>query len=297
MMKPADLIETADGAWVLPGAVNLGLVRAGEGFLAVDSGLGEDSAKALLAAARKLGGEITMVFTTHGHADHCGGNEYLQRKTGARVLAPPGEAPFLAQPWLEPAMLAGGAPFPEIRGRFLQAKACRVDAAVEPGPLVDAADAEVIGLPGHSPDMCGLRAGGTLFAADAFFPEETIAKHALVYHYHPRRFLESLERLTRWRSLAIVPSHGPARVADLDAVAAANRRHVLDVEGMVLDMIARPMGRESLAAQLAVRLGVPGTPGAWALALGAVQGYLTGLREAGMASCGVREGKLLWSRA
>ncbi|MFI4914139.1 MAG: hydroxyacylglutathione hydrolase [Steroidobacterales bacterium] len=43
--------------------------------------------QAVLAAARKRGLEIRQILNTHEHLDHTGGNEKLQRATGATILA------------------------------------------------------------------------------------------------------------------------------------------------------------------------------------------------------------------
>lgn len=290
-----DIVELADGAWVLTGPVNLGLVRGPEGLLAVDAGLDEESAGRLLEAAAALGGPLTRVFVTHGHADHCGGCRALARRAGVQVLAPEGEAPFVENTWLDPAVLAGGTPFRELRGKFLQARPCRVDRRVGPGPLPGAVEAEVVPLPGHSADMCGLRAGKVLFAADAFFPPELIVKHGLLYNLHPHRFLESLAVLEKGGG-TVVPAHGPAVGLDLAGALAANRRHLAEVEAATLELLSEPTGREELAAALARRFGAPSGHASWALALGATQGYLTALREEDLVYSHPVGGRLLWRR-
>lgn len=42
----------------------------------------------ILARLETLGWELSCIFTTHWHADHCGGNAHLKEVTGARIFGP-----------------------------------------------------------------------------------------------------------------------------------------------------------------------------------------------------------------
>ncbi|MGH2533794.1 MAG: MBL fold metallo-hydrolase [Thermomicrobiales bacterium] len=84
------IIELTERVAVVPGGVNVGVVRAdGNRCIMVDTGLNETNAKRVLKAIREeLGGEVVAILTTHGHADHFGGNAAVVKRTGARVYAP-----------------------------------------------------------------------------------------------------------------------------------------------------------------------------------------------------------------
>lgn len=64
------------------------------GFLVRDPESGEcavidtPDAQACLDEAAKLGWKISMIWNTHWHADHAGGNGAVQKPTGARIFAP-----------------------------------------------------------------------------------------------------------------------------------------------------------------------------------------------------------------
>ncbi len=296
-------LAAAPGVWVLPGPVNLGLVDVGGALLAVDSGLDAEAALRLIAGAGAIGLPLAGVFNTHGHADHCGGNHRLAKLPGLRILAPHGEVPLVEHGFYDPISLVGGAPFPEIRGKFLHPRPSHVDTAVGPGPLpIDfrgaGAPPEVVSLPGHGIDMCGLRAGGVFFTADAFFPPDIIVKHRLLYHFHPRRALATLGTLPDDGATRLVPSHGVplAPPGETARHIRANAEHILRVEEAVLGLLAKPLGREEVAAALARSLGLADNHVVWALTLGTVQGYLTGLRELGLVESSVEGGKLAWRR-
>ena len=92
---------------VLPGGVNIGVVRIDERHcVLIDSGLNDTSARRALKAARdELGAQIVAIVTTHGHADHFGGNAFLVKRTGADVYAPAFDEAILRYPILQPSLL------------------------------------------------------------------------------------------------------------------------------------------------------------------------------------------------
>jgi glyoxylase-like metal-dependent hydrolase (beta-lactamase superfamily II) len=64
--------------------VNAYLVREGDGFTLVDTGLGR-AADRLLSIARRSGGEVRRIALTHGHLDHAGSLDALRKRLGADV--------------------------------------------------------------------------------------------------------------------------------------------------------------------------------------------------------------------
>src|SRR4051794_23694167 len=105
------LIKLSERVLVLPGGVNIGIVRLDESHCAlIDTGLNDSSAKKAIKIVREeLGSEIVAIVTTHGHADHFGGNATVIKRTGARVFAPEIDEAILRYPILQPAFLYGGA--------------------------------------------------------------------------------------------------------------------------------------------------------------------------------------------
>lgn len=139
--------------------------RADEPAVLIDSGYCTHGAQTLALLRHALGSRpLQTVINTHLHSDHCGGNALLQRRLGASVCIPPGEAEAAAA-W-------------DMRRLSYQAtgQSCerfRVDAVLEPGSALAIADRtwQVLAAPGHDPHSIVLfsEADGLLVSADALW--------------------------------------------------------------------------------------------------------------------------------
>jgi glyoxylase-like metal-dependent hydrolase (beta-lactamase superfamily II) len=78
-----DLVKIAGPAHYLPGRVNIGVI-VGDGQAAlVGTGLDESTARKAVQAIEQAGLRLAAVINTHSHADHCGGNAFVAKRTGA----------------------------------------------------------------------------------------------------------------------------------------------------------------------------------------------------------------------
>ena len=160
------------------GFVNAYLIRAGEGFVLVDTGLASQRAKLKLALAAALcePGKLRLVVLTHADLDHAGNARALQAEWGTPIAAHPADA------W---ALEAGAEPKRTGRGpvagllMFLSRALRRAIGPAGTAPrlkadvlLEDGADlgswglrARVLHLPGHTRgSIAVLTEGGELLA-------------------------------------------------------------------------------------------------------------------------------------
>lgn len=122
---PGTLVTVAPGvAWLrmpLPFAldhINLWLLEDGDGWTLVDTGIADDTTRALwesLFAGPLVGRPIRRVFCTHFHPDHMGLAGWLETRIGAPLWATLGEWAFARMLWLEDSVAFAAASIPFYR--------------------------------------------------------------------------------------------------------------------------------------------------------------------------------------
>ncbi|MBC8076545.1 MAG: MBL fold metallo-hydrolase, partial [Chloroflexales bacterium] len=221
----------AGRALYLPGSNNLGVIATGDGgAIAVDTGLDKDTGRALRKALDEAGLRLRAIVTTHHHADHVGGNEFLLRNVpGVEVWAPPLEAPLIANPILEPIYLSLGArPAAALQTKWLLSKGSPVhhlltgNAAEIAGVQLD-----VLPLPGHSIGQVGVAVDGVCFVADGIFGPAVLEKHGVPYAHDVGAQLDSLAAIASRNEAFFLPGHGALLPrAELEDALDANRNAV-----------------------------------------------------------------------
>ena len=300
-MATNDFVRLADRAAYLHGGTNIGLVDAERGAVLVDTGNDKDAARRILKAAAEYGRSPIAAVLTHSNADHAGGAAALASRTGMSILAPRLEAAFCADPIVEPSFLWGGYPPAELRGRFFMAPSCAVTPFPFPeGEAAAALDGPLAGLfalplGGHFFAQVGILGGGVLFAGDAVFGAESIAKHPVFFVYDVAAFLASLDRIVAARPALVVPSHG-SPTEDAAALVAVNRDAVQRTAGEVAASCAESVSIEDVLRAVAAHFAIDLDWAQYALVGSTVRSYLVYLREKGVLEAAFDGGRLVWRR-
>jgi glyoxylase-like metal-dependent hydrolase (beta-lactamase superfamily II) len=297
------LQHIAGRAYYIPGSNNLGVVATGDGgAIAVDTGLDKDTGRLIRKALDEAKLTLRAIVSTHHHADHIGGNDYLLRNIpGVEVYAPRLEAALIEHPILEPIYLNMGAkPLAVLQNKWLMAKGAPVHHIIESQQITIAGVAvEILTLPGHSINQIGVAVDGVCFAADCFFGPAILQKHGVPYAHDVAAQLASLDRLAGRGDHFFVPGHGDLAPHDaLEEVLAANQAAINRSTELVRELLAEPGELHAIArrVQRALGLSFVAIP-QYAIFVSAIAAHLAYLEGQGAAEVTLEEVGMVWRAA
>lgn len=289
-----ELQALSDRVRLIPGVINIGVIMLGGDRVAlVDSGLDRRMARRVMELLGAYRLEPDVILNTHAHADHCGGNAYIQEATGCRILTSAPEAAAVANPLMQAIALYGGAPPDELINSLVVAEPSRAEAidsdTLELGDL----SIRVLRLGGHSIGQIGFVADGVAFLGDTLFPLHTIQKHRLLFIYDPLEHMNTLGHLRSIAATTFVGGHFQPEPR-IDILLAENIRHVKDAFALLKKLLTGPQPFDRLAKQFfgSFELHKPG----WEhfLHRATLSGFLSALKRNGEADYKIIDNLLVW---
>ena len=293
-----ELRMITDAVGYIPDAVNIGVIRDGSEAILVDTGLDKGTAKEIMKTLEAAGLTVKAIVNTHHHADHIGGNAYIQNRTGATIYASEIEAGLIESPILEPTYLfSGAAPLQGLRNRFLLAEPSKVGHVITGNKLaIGGVEVDIVGLAGHSPNQIGVGVDGVLFCADTVFSMRVVEKYKLPFVQDVVGLKESLRILKESKYDHYVPSHAGAK-EDITELADENLGAILGIEAMVLDVLEEPRTTEGVLAGLCAATGLEVSRAqAYYLNNTLTMAYLSSLESEGRVQTSFRGNLLYWER-
>ena len=289
-----ELIQVSGSSYYVQSPAKIGLVRLNDTDVClIDSGSDKDAGRKARQLMEKNGWHLTAIYNTHSHADHIGGNRYLQSQTGCRLYAPGAECAVTRHTVLEPSMLYGGCPPKELRHKFLMAQ--ESDAAYLTADVLPEGF-QLLPLPGHCMDMVGFRtADDVVYLADCVSSRETLEKYRIGYIYDVGAYLATLETVKTMTAKAFVPAHAEV-TENIAPLAQYNIDTVQEIGGAITALCAAPQTFEELLKALFDRYGMVMTFEQYALVGATVRSYLTWLKETGRVTAEFADNRMLWRR-
>lgn len=148
-----DFVKLGDRTYVLKSPVNIGFYLINENEVClIDTGSSKDYAKIIDRILIENNWHLKYIINTHSHADHIGGNKYLQDKYNCQIFTSKIESYFVSEPILEPSIIYGAKPLNDLCNHFLMAKPSRCEDIIN----VNIDGINIINLPGHSIGLIGL---------------------------------------------------------------------------------------------------------------------------------------------
>jgi len=290
-----ELIQVGENTYYVDCPAKVGLYHMGDGKVAlIDSGSDKDGAKKVLKHLTAQGWELAMILSTHFHADHIGGNRFLQERTGCPIYASGLDRVFMENTILEPISLWAGCPPKALRNKFLMAQESSVQELTEE---VLPQGLSMIRLDGHSPAMTGIRTDdGVWFLADALTGREILEKYHISFLYDIEEYLKTLDRVETLEGRLFIPAHA-APCEDIRPLVAANREKCLELMGLVKVLCAEPITVEELLKRVFDHYGLTLDLAQYVLSGSTLRSYLSYLLDQGELSCISRENRILWNVA
>lgn len=290
-----ELIQAGEKSWYIKSPANVGVYRMNdEEVCLIDSGNDKDAGRKILKIITERGWRVSCIVNTHSNADHTGGNQFIQGRTGCRVLSTDVENAVSRHPMLEPTMLYGGYPYAKLRNKFLMAKPTEKTCGIEDGLP---AGLSAIKLPGHYFDMIGIMTDdGVCFLADSIFRKEIIEKYHIVFIYDVAKFLETLDMIETLEAKLFVPAHADA-AEDVRELAAANRAKVLEIAELLVGLCREPKTFEKILKAVFDHYALTMDDNQHVLVGSTIKSYLSYLYDNGRVTAEFIDNEMLWSAA
>lgn len=289
-----ELVKISDCCYYIDCPAKIGIYTAGgENVWLIDSGNDKSAGKKVKQILEKNNWRLSGILNTHSHADHIGGNRYLQGQTGCRIYAGGVETAFTEYPVLEPSFLYGGYPCKDLRHKFLLAQeSCVSDFSEEGFPK----EIEVIPLPGHSFDMVGFRIPDqTVFLADCLSSRATLEKYAVPFIYDVGAYLDTLDMVEDMEAAVFVPSHAEVS-PDIRELVRFNREKVHEIAEKVLSVCEEPLNFETVLQKIFQGYGLAMNFEQYALVGSTIKSFLAWLRDREELDVVFEDQKMMWKR-
>ncbi|SHF30729.1 Glyoxylase, beta-lactamase superfamily II [Marinitoga hydrogenitolerans DSM 16785] len=280
---------------------NIGIIKINESndVLIVDSGSDNSKGRRIIKILKDNGYKIKYIINTHMHADHIGGNHFIQKHIPeVRIFALREELSMLEAPLYLPYFIYSGAyPLKDLRNKFLLAKPSKVTNIIEKEDtsiFIEENRIDLISLDGHTEFQKGILYENILFCGDALISEELLEKHKIPVNVNIKNAKETLLNLEETNFNFYLPSHG-SLLNNIKYLAKLNYKRIVEIEEKILGFLDSEKTTEKIVSYLLYSYGLNITNATlYYLYNTTIMGFLSYLRDEKKIEPIIKNNSIFW---
>ncbi|MDL2258386.1 MBL fold metallo-hydrolase [Eubacteriales bacterium OttesenSCG-928-K08] len=287
-----ELVQVAKRTYYIESPAKAGLyVDENKNVTLIDTGSDKEAGRKINQHLKANEWTLKRIVNTHSHADHVGGNAFLQQRAQAELLTTEVEAVFTKFPHLEPSLLYGGFPPKPLRNKFLMAQPSVPTGVV--GADLDGGF-EIIPLPGHYFDMIGVRTpDDVLFLGDCLSGAHIVEKYHVNFVYDVEQYLNTLDSVESINAKLYIPAHA-SPVENILELTTINREKVQGIIALVCALCQSPCSTEDIIKAVFDHFGLKMDFNQYVLVGSTLRSYLAYLLDKGCLEVIFEQNRLLF---
>lgn len=287
-----ELIKVSEKCYYIESPSKVGIYKQNENDVyLIDSGSDKNSAKKTLKICAEQGWNIKGIVNTHAHADHIGGNSYIQERTGCDIFCSDIDRPFLEYPIINPLHIYGGYFPKEMEHKFFLAEKSNtksINSKDFPSEL------KTYDISGHSLGMIAIVTPDNIaFVGDIVSSETIIKKYGITYLLDIKKHLESLDFVENMEAKTFVMSHVET-VDDVKPLIKLNRDKIHEICDKILELCKTEKTFEQLLSELFSYYELIMSVKQHSLVGSTVRSYLSYLKNEGKIDVVIKDNFIYW---